>query len=253
MGEKPSVSVVMPCYDEEANLRRGALECVARFAESVGYCHEVLLVDDGSRDASADLAERIAAVHPKLRVLREPHRGKAGAIVAGVFAARGDYVLFCDVDQATPIEELERLRPYMVQGFDVVVGSRAGRRAGAPLVRRLMARGYILLRRLILDLGEITDSQCGFKAFRREAMLRICQSLQVYRPGEQQAKGATVTAAFDAELLFLARRLGYTTKEVPVRWHHVGTRRVHPLVESWRGLRGLLRIRLNAWRGKYPK
>jgi hypothetical protein len=115
-----------------------------------------------------------------------------------------------------------------------------------------MARGYIALRRLILDLGEITDTQCGFKGFRREAARHVCQHLRVYRPGARQARGATVTAAFDAEMLFLARRLGYSVKEVPVRWHHVGTRRVHPVVESWRGLVGLLRIRLNASLGRYP-
>jgi dolichyl-phosphate beta-glucosyltransferase len=98
----------------------------------------------------------------------------------------------------------------------------------------------------------VTDSQCGFKAFRREAIQRICQSLVVYRGGIQQARGATVTAAFDAELLFLAHRLGYSIHEVPVRWHHVGTRRVHPLLESWRAIRGLLRIRRNAVQGRYP-
>jgi glycosyltransferase involved in cell wall biosynthesis len=252
MSGEPTVSVVMPCYDEEANLRRGVLESVARFAEAADYCREVLVVDDGSRDASAELVAAFAATHPEFRLLREPHRGKAGAILAGVAAASGDYVLFCDVDQATPIDELASFRPYMLAGIDVLVGSRAGRREGAPLARRLMARGYILVRRLVLDLGGIADSQCGFKAFRREAIQRIARSLLVYRPGARQAQGATVTAAFDAELLFLARRLGYSMKEVPVRWHHVGTKRVHPLIESWRSLRGLLRIRLNAAQGRYP-
>lgn len=248
----PTVSVVIPCYNEEANLRRGVLDGVASFVEAADYCQEVLVVDDGGTDASADLVAGFATAHPKFRLLREPHRGKAGAVIAGVTAAVGDYVLFCDMDQATPIEELERLRPHMLDGYDVVVGSRAAHREGAPLVRRLMARGYILLRRLILDVGDITDTQCGFKSFRREAIQRIAKSLQVYRPGMQQARGATVTAAFDAELLFLARRMGYAAKEVPVRWRHVGTRRVHPLRESWRAIKGLLRIRLNEWEGKYP-
>lgn len=252
MSECPTVSVVIPCYNEEANLRRGVLASVAAFVAGAGYCREVLVVDDGSLDRSADLVEEFAAAHPNFRLLREPHRGKAGAIVAGALAAAGDYVLFCDMDQATPIAEMARLQPYIQAGVDVVVGSRAGRREGAPLVRRLMASGYILLRRAILDLGDITDTQCGFKAFRREAMHRLCQSLRVYRPGTQQARGATVTAAFDSELLFLARRLGYSVREVPVHWRHVGTRRVHPIVESWRGLRGLLCIRLNAWQGRYP-
>ena len=249
---KPSVSIVIPCYNEEANLRAGVLDSVGDFVATTAYVVEVLVVDDGSTDRSADIAAAFADSHSGFRVLREPHRGKAGAVVAGILAAGGDYVLFCDLDQATPIAELSRLRPLMREGVGVLVGSRAGQREGAPLVRRMMARGYIALRRLIVNLGDVTDTQCGFKAFRRDAIQQICRSLSVYRPGVAQARGATVTAAFDAELLFLARRFGCSMREVPVRWHHVGTKRVSPLVESWRGLKGLLQIRLNAWRGMYP-
>lgn len=247
------VSIVIPCYNEETNIRSGILGTIAEFVDQADYCLEALIVDDGSRDQSADLVAAFAAEHPKFRLLREPHRGKAGAVVAGVLATKYEHVLFCDLDQATPIAELERLRPYIMAGYDVIVGSRAGHREGAPLVRKLMASGYILLRRLTLNLGDITDTQCGFKVFRADAFREIIMGLQVYQPGTQQARGATVTAAFDAELLYLARRLGYSAKEVPVRWHHVGTKRVHPIVESWRGLRGLLTIRLNAWLGKYPR
>jgi hypothetical protein len=149
------------------------------------------------------------------------------------------------------IQELAKLWPYILEGYDVVLGSRSLHREGAPLVRKAMASGFILLRRLILDLGDITDSQCGFKCFRADAIRRLCSGLQVHRAGEQQARGAAVTAAFDAELLFLAHRLSYRVKEVPVQWRHVGTRRVHPVRESWRALRGLLRIRLNDLRGRY--
>lgn len=250
---RPSVSIVIPCYNEESNLRAGALESVAAFVSGAPYVVEALVVDDGSSDESASLASDFADAHAGFRVLREPHRGKAGAVVAGIMAAGGDYVLFCDLDQATPISELERFRPLMREGVGVLVGSRAGHRAGAPLIRRLMARGYIALRKLIVNLGDVTDTQCGFKAFKREAAQQVCKSLSVYRPGVTQARGATVTAAFDAELLFLARRLGCSMREIPVSWHHVGTKRVSPLVESWRGLRGLLQIRLNAWRGLYPE
>jgi dolichyl-phosphate beta-glucosyltransferase len=141
----PTVSVVIPCYNEEGNLRQGVLNRVSSFVERAPYCCEVLVVDDGSRDASADLIGAFADEHSGFRLLREPHRGKAGAIVAGVSAAGGDWILFCDMDQATPIDELARLRPHMLDGCDVVVGSRAGRREGAPIVRRLMARGFILV------------------------------------------------------------------------------------------------------------
>lgn len=251
--QRPTVSVVIPCYNEEANIRQGVLRGVAEFARGSEYVEEVIVVDDGSVDRSAELIETAANDEPILRLLREPHRGKAGAVIAGVLAAKGDYILFCDLDQATPIQELTRLRPFMMGGFDVIVGSRAGRREGAPLVRQMMARGFILVRKIILNLGDITDTQCGFKAFSRVSIREAIAHMKVYREGQSQAKGATVTAAFDAELLYLTRRLGYAAREVPVAWHHVGTRRVHPIVESWRGLKGLLRIRLNAWLGRYPR
>ena len=157
------------------------------------------------------------------------------------------------MDQATPVAELDVLTPAMDRGNEVVIGSRATHREGAPLIRRLMARGYIELRRLILDLGPVTDTQCGFKVFRRDVLLESIDRLVVFRPGGGPVRGATVAAAFDAELLYLARRLGYRIAEVPVRWHYVGTRRVHPFRESWRGLKGLIQIRLVDLRGGYPR
>ena len=245
------VSIVIPCYNEAANLRAGCLAHVAAYAQQADDIVEVLIVDDGSADGSRDLVAALTVANPKLQLMAEPHRGKAGAVIAGILAARGSYVLFMDMDQATPIEELDKLRPYFQQGYDVVVGSRRGRRAGAPLVRRLMATGFILLRRLILDLGGVTDTQCGFKSLKTDVARAVCERLRIFRPGVRQASGAAVTAGFDAELLFVARRLGARTVEVPVSWHYVGTRRVHPLRESWRGLKGLLLIRAAAARGAY--
>ncbi len=253
-GERgPSVSIVVPCYNEEANLRAGSLAHVLTYADRADDIREVLVVDDGSTDASRSLVADIGRRHAKLRLLAEPHRGKAGAVIAGIQAADADYVLFTDMDQATPIEEIERVRPYLISGYDLVAGSRSGRRTGAPLIRKLMASGFILIRRLILDVGAVTDTQCGFKCIRTTLAKRICENLRIYRPGVQQASGATVTAAFDAELLFVARRLGARIVEVPVNWHYVGTRRVHAIQESWRGLRGLLEIRATSARGDYDR
>jgi dolichyl-phosphate beta-glucosyltransferase len=253
-GERgPSVSIVIPCYNEEGNLRAGALTHVALYAERADDVAEVLVVDDGSTDASRALIAKLATKHPKLRLLAEPHRGKAGAVVAGIMAARAEFVLFTDMDQATPIEEIEKLRPLLTEGYDVLVGSRAGQRQGAPLVRKLMATGFVFVRRLILDVGDVTDTQCGFKALRSDLARRVVSQLRVFRPGIQHASGATVTAGFDAELLFVARRLGARIREVPVNWHYVGTRRVHPVKESWRGLRSLLMVRRSQLRGDYDR
>jgi glycosyltransferase involved in cell wall biosynthesis len=253
-GERgPTVSIVIPCYNEEANLRAGTLAHVASYADRAADILEILVVDDGSTDGSREHVGTMTARHPKVRLLCEPHRGKAGAVIAGIEAARGTYVLFTDMDQAAPIEEIERFRPYMASGFDVVVGSRRAHRAGAPLVRQLMARGFIWLRRAIIDLGDIDDTQCGFKALRTDLARSICQQLRVFRPGVQHAPGAAVTAGFDAELLFVARRRGARMIEVPVIWHYVGTHRVHPLKESWRGLKGLLAIRRANRAGDYDR
>ncbi|HEY3111230.1 MAG TPA: glycosyltransferase [Chloroflexota bacterium] len=253
-GERgPGVSIVIPCYNEEANLRAGTLTHVAIYAERADDVAEVLVVDDGSSDASRQLIAALATRHGKLRLLAEPHRGKAGAVVAGIMAARAEFVLFTDMDQATPIEEIEKLRPLLTEGYDVLVGSRAGHRQGAPLVRKLMASGFMLVRRLILDVGDVTDTQCGFKALRSDLARRVVGQLRVFRPGVQQASGATVTAGFDAELLFVARRLGARIREVPVNWHYVGTRRVHPLKESWRGLKSMVMVRRSQMRGDYDR
>ena len=250
---QPTISIVIPCYNEEANLRGGCLTRVAQSCTLAPDIAEVLVVDDGSLDASRDLIGEVAAAHPKLQVLAEPHRGKAGAVTAGMARACGDYVVFTDMDQATPLDELEKLRPYMREGYDVVIGSRLGRREGAPLVRRLMAAGFTLLRRSILDIGPVRDTQCGFKGFKTEVARTICERLHVFRPGAQAAAGAAVTAGFDTEFLYVARRLGARIVEVPVRWHYVGTRRVAPLRESWRGLTGLFKIRAAAARGEYDR
>ena len=253
MPAERSVTVIIPCYNEESNLRAGALSTVLAYARASALVRDVLVVDDGSADASRELVAEATATEPRLRLLAEPHRGKAGALIAGSAAAEGEWVLFCDMDQATPITELSALAGDMDRGYAVVIGSRATHREGAPLVRRLMARGYIEVRRLILDLGAVTDTQCGFKAFRRDALDAIRARLVVFRPGAEQVRGAAVTAAFDAELLYLARRLGYSVAEVPVHWRHVGTRRVHPIRESWRGIKGLLQIRMADLRGAYPR
>ncbi len=249
--ERATISILIPCYNEEANLTAGCLDQV------VAYCTreapdvvEILVIDDGSSDRSRDLIAQVATRAPIVRLLSEPHRGKSGAVIAGIRAASGEFALFTDMDQATPIDELAGFRERIAAGYDVIVGSRAGR-SGAPIVRKLMAAGFSALRDLILDLGGVRDTQCGFKALRTDVANRIVDRLRVFRPGVRHARGAAVTAGFDAELLFIARRLGARIIEVPVHWRYVGTRRVHPLRESWRGIGGLLAIRREDLRGGY--
>lgn len=246
------LSVVIPAFNEETNLAAGVLDRVAAYLDGQAYPYEVLVVDDGSTDATAALVEAFAGAHPRFRLLRCPHRGKAHTVISGVLAAQGELVLFTDMDQATPIGEVAALLPWFEQGYDVVFGSRGGERRGAPWWRTVMSRAMIVLRGLIVGLPGISDTQCGFKAFRAHAAREIFRHMQLYRPGaEHQVRGAVVAAGFDVETLFVARKLGYRLKEVPVAWDYARTRRVSFWRDSLRGLCDLARIRANDLLGRY--
>lgn len=249
----PFLSVVIPAYNEASNIRAGALESVRQYLDAQSYEHEVIVVDDGSQDETAALAEAFAAAHPCFRVLRNPHRGKAYTVATGLRAASGQIVLFTDMDQATPIHEVARLLPWYEHGYDVVIGSRGSYRRNAPLWRKAMSRSQMVLRNLILGFRDITDTQCGFKSFRGSVIAPILDNLYLYRFTHTPAEvhGATVTAGFDVELLFVAQRLGYRIKEVPVEWDYRHSRRVNLLRDSIRGLRELVEIRLAEARGAY--
>jgi glycosyltransferase involved in cell wall biosynthesis len=244
------LSVVIPAYNEETNIRLGALDKVMRYLDTQDYSWEVVLVDDGSSDATGELLTAFAKANHGVRVIANPHQGKAATVITGMLQSDGEIVLFTDLDQATPINQLEAVLPQFKRGYDVVIGSRNSRRQGAPFTRRVMARGFMILRSLILGLRGIHDTQCGFKAFRKKAAHDIFGKLMLYG-AKRQVAGSMVSAGFDVETLFLAKKLGYRIKEVPVEWHYVETRRVSPLKDSWEGFVDILRIRLNALQGKY--
>lgn len=251
--ENPYLSIVIPCYNEMVNLQKGVLEKVENFLKRKSYAWEVIIVDDGSNDGSLEFLEHFIKENLHFKLLRRKHQGKAGAVTAGVFKAQGKIVLFSDMDQATPIEELDKLLPFFDPSngsYDIVIGSRATRRKGAPWTRVLMAKGMIFLRSLLVGLHGITDTQCGFKAFKTEAAQRLFKKLKLYS-NIKETRGSKVSAGFDVELLYLAKKLGYKIKEVPVEWLYVETRRVSPLKDSWEGFGDLIRIKLNDLRGEY--
>lgn len=248
--KQPNVSIVIPAYNEETNIRLGALEKVARYVDERQENFEVIIVNDGSTDKTHALVSDFIRKNPKFRVIDNPHQGKAATVITGVLNAKSDIVLFTDLDQATPIREIEKVLPWFERGYDVVIGSRRGQREGAPFFRRLMALGFMLLRTIILGLRGISDTQCGFKAFRKGVAQNIFQRLSLY--GRKRiASGAMVSAGFDVEMLFLAKRMGYKIKEVPVEWHYVETRRVNLLKDSWEGFLDIIEIRIQAWKGAY--
>lgn len=247
---KPYLSVVIPCYNEAVNLQKGVLHKVVDFLKSKGYAWELIVVDDGSTDESQELIEKFIKIHPHVSLIKNSHRGKAATVITGMIKAEGEYILFADMDQATPIEELDKLSPYFSKGHDIVVGSRSSQRKGAPLTRILMARTFIILRNLILGI-KITDTQCGFKIFRKEVVRNLFPKLKIYSSAVKEVRGSLVTAGFDVEILFLAQKLGYRIEEVPVAWRYVETRRVGILKDSWQAFWDMVKIRLNSLRGIY--
>ena len=242
------LSIVIPSYNEENNIRTGSLSGMVDYLKEQDYLWEILVVDDGSTDKTAELALKFAKTHKNIRVLKEPHRGKGGSVIAGMLKANGDIVVFDDMDQATPIDQLEKILPKFQDSYDVVIGSRAGRE-GAPLIRKMMAYGFAILRNLILQLP-FKDTQCGFKAFNRVASQKIFKKLQIFNE-KQETRGASVSAGFDLEVLYIAKKLGLKIAEVPVVWHHKEGTKVNPIKDSWEGLRDLLKIRINAIKGIY--
>jgi len=245
------LSVVVPSYNEMANLQKGVLDKIAHFLSKQNFSYEVIIVDDGSDDGSTEFAEQFVAENPYFKLIKNNHLGKAGAVSSGMISAKGDWRLFTDMDQATPIEELSKLLPYAKKGFDVVIGSRSNTRKGAPWTRLVMANGMIILRKILVGLYDIQDTQCGFKMFSKKAGKTLFAKAGEIHHGFSKISGSSVTAGFDIELLYLAQKHGFKIKEVPVTWLYVETRRVSPIKDSFEGLFDLLRIKLNSLSGKY--
>lgn len=251
--KKIFLSVVIPCFDEMANLQKGVLDKVAHFLNKKRVPYEVLIVDDGSTDGSVDFIKSFIKEHEHFYLIKADHFGKAGAVTRGMMEAQGDYVLFADMDQATPIEEVDKLLPYCEDGFDIVIGSRGAVRKGAPWTRALMGNGMIFLRSMIIGLNDLKDTQCGFKLFTRNAAHELFTKMNNLHQGFHRIGGSNVAAGFDVELLYLATISDYKIKEVPVKWLYVESRRVNPIFDSIEGLSGLLKIKKNAVMGVYRK
>jgi dolichyl-phosphate beta-glucosyltransferase len=245
------LSVVIPCYNEEANLKRGVLGEVNDYLQKQKYSWEVIISDDGSTDKSKDLAEKFAKSNQGFRLLKNQHGGKPYAVWQGIKKARGQIVLFTDMDQSTPSREIEKLLPYFKKNYDVVIGSRGWKRTGAPFYRQIAAFIFLQVRRLLL-LPEIIDTQCGFKAFKTKVAQELFSKLSVLK-NWQEASGWRVTA-FDVELLFLAKKKGYRIKEVPVLWRDedVALGKNKSFVkESRQMLEQIINVRRQERRGEY--
>lgn len=250
MSDKIYLSIIIPAYNEEPNFINGTLSEVPKYLEKQHYSYEILIVDDGSDDNTAKLGDDFAKKHENVRVIKNPHQGKAETVKKGVQESKGEIILFTDFDQATPLSEVEKLLPLFPQ-YDIAIGSRqlpGAKREKEPIYRHLMGLGFNLVVQMIAVRG-IWDTQAGFKCFKSDVAKKLFAMLKVYGKGKQ-IQGALVTA-FDVELLFLAKKHGYKIKEIPIIWHHVSTSRVSPVKDSLRMFRDVLKVRANDIRGFY--
>lgn len=247
----PKVSIIIPNYNEHENLTRGVLDEVAQYLGKASFTHEVIISDDGSSDNSPEFIEKFVKSHKNFIFKKNPHGGKAAAVWSGIQAAKGEIIIFSDMDQSTPLKEIEKLLPFYDEGYGVVFGSRGRMRDNFPIQRQIMSWGFRQVRQIFLLRG-IVDTQCGFKSMLRPIAMEIFPRLQVIRE-PKSSKGWSVSA-FDVELLFIAQKLGYSLKEVDVTWkdRDVATGKGKNFVtESVDMLKQIMRVTLNDWKGKY--
>lgn len=242
------LSVVIPAYNESVNLKKGVLNEVEKYLERQSINHELIVVDDGSSDDSVNLVKKSQQQNKNLKLIQNKHGGKANTVMTGMLEASGDIVLFTDMDQATPINQWEKFIPKFQQGYDIVIGSRQGRK-GAPIARKLAAWGFSVLRGIILGLP-FKDTQCGFKAFSKEVINKIIPKIK-NEWGVVHFQGGAVNAGFDVELLYLAKKYGFKIAEVAVEWNYVDTERVQVVKDAMAAIYDMFRIRVNDLKGKY--
>jgi dolichyl-phosphate beta-glucosyltransferase len=244
----PKLSIIIPAYNESKNLKKGVLEDIYSYLTSSSYSYEVIIVDDGSTDNTTQLINQQIKDKPRFRLIENPHGGKAKTVITGLLAAEGEIALFTDTDQATPLKEIEKFIPKFEEGYDIVIGSRKGRR-GAPWVRRLSAWGFAILRKIILGLP-FSDTQCGFKAFNAKSREDIFQKIK-NEWGVVHTGGGAVNAGFDVEILFIGKKMGLKIAEVEVEWKYVDTERVQVVKDALAAIYDMLRIRMSGLTGKY--
>ncbi|HEV8637848.1 MAG TPA: dolichyl-phosphate beta-glucosyltransferase [Chloroflexota bacterium] len=230
----PRLSVVVPAYDEERRIG-ATLARIRRYFETQPYPVELVVVDDGSRDGTVAVARQALAGFPSGQLISyRPNRGKGYAVRTGIVATGGEYVLFTDADLSTPIEEVRRAFDLIERGNDLVLGSRAAGdvRVEQPPYRRLAAKLFNVVRDLIVGRSGVVDTQCGFKLFRGDVARDVFSRQRVDR------------FMFDAETLFVARRLGYRYAEMPVAWADAPGSKVRVVRGALELLPELLSIRL---------
>ncbi len=249
------LSITIPCYNEKENLKRGVLSEVWKYLKKQDYSWEVIVSDDGSTDGSLKLVRSFARKHKGFRVLENKHKGKPWALWQGIKAVKGKYILFADMDQSTPIDQLGKLLSWLKKGHEVVIGSRGIERKNFPFFRKIGAAVFRNFRKSLL-LPQINDTQCGFKLFKTKVAKEIFPKLEVLK---KHGSGWTVTS-YDVELLFIIDKLGIKIKEAIVDWEDrdvslgKGKSYIARYFKESKEMFGqILKVKLNDWQGKYDE
>jgi glycosyltransferase involved in cell wall biosynthesis len=240
----PTHSIVIPAYNESERLAV-SIPRVQEYVRSRRLEAEIIVVNDGSRDDTAEVVRRFSESDQAILLVENPgNRGKGYSVRNGMLHARGDVALFTDADLSSPITEADKLFAALEQGNDLAIGSRWLQRElqteRQPLYRQLYGRLFNLGLRIVLGLG-FKDTQCGFKAFNRRAVDTVFTRQHIERWG------------FDPELLFLARKFRLKTAEVPVEWAHDHRSKINPLCDGLRMGIEVLKVRWNDLLGRYRK
>lgn len=242
--KEKAITIVIPVYNEGKRIT-ATLKSIIDYLSRKNIGWDIVVCDDGSLDNTISVAEKLRVVHPNISIIKlGKNFGKGKAVREGILKGKGKYLLFMDADSSTSIEEFEKFLPFIEKGEDVIIGTR--KKQGAeiiehqPFLREFFGKGFTWLSNILMQV-HVSDFTCGFKCFSEKAAKHIFQ------------KAVVDDWSFDAEILFIARKLGYPIYEVPVKWKNDRLSKVRLVRDIFNSLKGLIRIRLNATKGLYEK
>ena len=236
------LSVIIPAYNEEKRLL-STLSKICAYLSTKDFPYEIIVVDDGSTDNTLQMVKNFASSNRQIVILiNEQNSGKGYSVRKGMLSARGEYAFFTDADLSTPIEEIEKCLPYLINGYDVVIGSRSMPGSDIlvhqPWYREKMGKIFNFMVNMVLLKG-IIDTQCGFKGFKREAVKTVFNRCKIDG------------FSFDVEALYLSRKYNFKIKEIPIRWENSPLSKVSPIKHSLQMFKDLIGIKIKDLKGDY--
>jgi len=236
------LSVIIPAYNEGKRLL-STLSKICAYLSTKDFPYEIIVVDDGSTDNTLQMVKNFASSNRHIVILiNEQNSGKGYSVRKGMLSARGEYAFFTDADLSTPIEEIEKCLPYLINGYDVVIGSRSMPGSDIlvhqPWYREKMGKIFNFMVNMVLLKG-IIDTQCGFKGFKREAVKSVFNRCKIDG------------FSFDVEALYLSRKYNFKIKEIPIRWENSPLSKVSPIKHSLQMFKDLIGIKIKDLKGDY--